>query len=146
MWLLVPRGVSSGLMTQWDQRWSNTCAHFSTCVSRIAALWPWFSAEEHEAEEVRVVPNLPPRDIFLSSFWLPSVKLDGGSSQGKDKGKRGCRRDVCWRVPDYSKEDQKDLMERWLPTPVFLPVEFHGQRSLWAIVQGVAENQTWLRD
>ena len=28
----------------------------------------------------------------------------------------------------------------WLPTPVFLPGEFHGQRSL--IVRGVAKNQT----
>ena len=26
----------------------------------------------------------------------------------------------------------------WLPTPVFLPGEFHGQRSLWATVHGVA--------
>ena len=26
----------------------------------------------------------------------------------------------------------------WLPTPVFLPGEFHGQRSLMAAVQGVA--------
>ena len=31
----------------------------------------------------------------------------------------------------------------WQPTPVFLPVEFHRQRSLvWGIVQGVTERRT----
>ena len=35
----------------------------------------------------------------------------------------------------------KDPLEReWLPSPVFLPGEFHGQRSL-ATVQGVTESQ-----
>ena len=28
----------------------------------------------------------------------------------------------------------------WLPTPVFLPGEFHGQRSLVATVHGVAKS------
>ena len=28
------------------------------------------------------------------------------------------------------------------PTPVFLPGESHGQRSLWATVHGVAESDT----
>ena len=36
-----------------------------------------------------------PETSFCPPSVLPSVKLDGGSSQGKDKGKRGCRRDVC---------------------------------------------------
>ena len=30
----------------------------------------------------------------------------------------------------------------WLPTPVFLPGEFHGQRSLTATIPGVAESNT----
>ena len=30
--------------------------------------------------------------------------------------------------------------EEWLPTPVFLPGEFHGQRGWWAIVHGVTGN------
>jgi len=30
----------------------------------------------------------------------------------------------------------------WLPTPVFLPGEFHGQRSLGAAVHGVGESDT----
>ena len=34
----------------------------------------------------------------------------------------------------------------WLPTPVFLPGEFHGQRSLWATVHRVAKSGTLLSD
>ena len=37
------------------------------------------------------------------------------------------------------------LKKEWLPTPVFLPREFHGQRSLMGyIVQGVTKSQTRL--
>jgi len=32
----------------------------------------------------------------------------------------------------------------WLPTPVFLPGEFHGQRSLAGYSSWVAKNQTQL--
>ena len=35
---------------------------------------------------------------------------------------------------------------KWQPTPVFLPEEFHGQRSLVGYtVHGVAKSQTWLK-
>ena len=41
----------------------------------------------------------------------------------------------------------KNLWRReWQPTPVFLPGEFHGQRSLAATVHGVAKSQTQLND
>jgi len=30
----------------------------------------------------------------------------------------------------------------WQPTPVFLPGEFHGERSLAGTVQGVAKSET----
>ena len=33
-----------------------------------------------------------------------------------------------------------------MPTPVFLPGEFHGQRTWWATVHGVSKNQTQLSD
>ena len=33
---------------------------------------------------------------------------------------------------------------KWQSTPVFLPAAFHGQRSQWTIVHGVAKSQTWL--
>ena len=32
----------------------------------------------------------------------------------------------------------------WQPTPVFLPGESHGQKSLWATVHRVAQSWTWL--
>ena len=34
----------------------------------------------------------------------------------------------------------------WQPTPVFLPGEVHGQRSLTATVHGVAKSRTQLSD
>ena len=34
---------------------------------------------------------------------------------------------------------------KWLPTPIFLPGESHGQRGAWwATVHGVTKHQTWL--
>jgi len=36
--------------------------------------------------------------------------------------------------------------KEWLPSPVFLPGEFHGQKSLAGTVSGVAKSQTWLSD
>ena len=35
---------------------------------------------------------------------------------------------------------------QWHPTPVLLPGESHGRRSLWAIVHGVTKSQTQLSD
>ena len=32
----------------------------------------------------------------------------------------------------------------WKPSPVFLPEEFHGQRSLWATVHEATKSQTQL--
>ena len=34
---------------------------------------------------------------------------------------------------------------KWQPTPVFLPGESHGQRSLVGTVHGVTKNRTWLK-
>ena len=40
--------------------------------------------------------------------------------------------------------DQEDHWGRiWQPTPVFLPGESHGQRSLWATVRGVIQSWNW---
>ena len=35
---------------------------------------------------------------------------------------------------------------KWQPTPLFLPGEFHGQRSLVAKIHGVTKSRTWLSD
>ena len=34
----------------------------------------------------------------------------------------------------------------WQPTPIFLPGESHGQRSLVGTIHGVTKNRTWLSD
>ena len=39
-----------------------------------------------------------------------------------------------WKIP---------WNRKWQPTPVFLPGEFHGQRSPRATVHGVTKSQTW---
>ena len=37
---------------------------------------------------------------------------------------------------------QEDPLQKWQPTPVFLPEEFHGQRSLVATAYGLTELDT----
>ena len=52
-----------------------------------------------------------------------------------------CRRprfDPCVRKISWRRE--------WQPTLVFLPREFHGQRTLVGYIHGVAKSQTWLSD
>ena len=48
------------------------------------------------------------------------------------------------QVPSLGREDP--LEREWLPIPVFLPGESHGQRSLVGTVHGVAKSQTQLSD
>ena len=52
-----------------------------------------------------------------------------------------CRRHSFFHL-QVGKIPQK---KKWQPTPVFLPGKSHGQRSLWAIVHGVAKesDMTW---
>ena len=54
------------------------------------------------------------------------------------------RNDRSMTVKSLAWED--DLRREWLPTPVLLPGEFHGQRSLEGTVHGVAKSWTWLGD
>ena len=42
---------------------------------------------------------------------------------------------LCWK-----------WRKKWQPTPLFLPGEFHGQRSLVAEDHGVTKSRTWLSD
>ena len=55
---------------------------------------------------------------------------------------------VClqWGRPGFDPWVRKILWRRaWQPTPVFLPEESHGQRSLWATVHGVTKSRTRLK-
>ena len=68
-------------------------------------------------------------------LWLPRW-LSGKESAGQ--GRRSRRRGPHpWvgKIP---------WSRKWQPTLVFLPGKSHGQRSLWAIVRGVAKSQTQL--
>ena len=53
---------------------------------------------------------------------------------------------VMWAIQVRSLGREDSLEKGWQPTPVFLPVKFHGQRSLVATVHGVTELDTteWL--
>ena len=65
--------------------------------------------------------------------------MDPGGSVGKES---------AYNVGDgASIPGRKDPLEKGMqPTPVFLPGESHGQRSLVATVRGVTKSQTWLSD
>ena len=79
----------------------------------------------------------------FTHFTIDSLGLLSGSmvknspAQVEDAGDRFYPwvRKIPWR-------------RRWQPTPVFLPIKSHGQRSLegysWAIVHGIAKSQTLL--
>ena len=49
-----------------------------------------------------------------------------------------------WFNPWFDPQEVKNIpwRQEWLPTPLFLPGEFHGQRKL--TVHGVAKSQTLL--
>ena len=46
---------------------------------------------------------------------------------------------VMWQIQAQSLERTIPWRREWLPTPVFLPGEFHGQRSLACYSPGVTE-------
>ena len=46
--------------------------------------------------------------------------------------------------PLQCRRPEFDPWVEWLPTPVFWPGEFHGQRSLDPRIHGVAKSQTWM--
>ena len=75
---------------------------------------------------------------FLSVWFIPVWGFPGGAS-GKESTFQ-CRR---LRRPGFDPWVKEDPWRRkWQPTPVFLPGKFHGQRSWWATVHGVAESDT----
>ena len=79
-------------------------------------------------------------------FWIgPSVYLwpwgFPGISEDKDSA---CNAGDPASVPGLGRLPWRG---EWLPTPAFLPGEFHGQRSLMgSTVHRVTKSQTWLSD
>ena len=62
-----------------------------------------------------------------------------GSASGKESTCQCRRLRRCELDPWVRKIPWR---RKWQPTPVFLPGESHGQRSLWAAVHGVTESDT----
>ena len=46
---------------------------------------------------------------------------------------------------DHSQVRKIPSRRKWLPTPVFKPGEFHGQRSLVGTLHGITKSQTQLK-
>ena len=93
------------------------------------------SREPFKATELCSADRFPPfcgYCIFLDGLplWLSGKEL-------------ACRCDRHGFHPWFGKFPWR---RKWQPTPVLLPSEFHGQRSLWATVHGVAKNQTRFSD
>ena len=65
---------------------------------------------------------------------------------GPSQGAQGWR--ICLPMQEMQvwSLGREDPLEKWQPTPVFLPGKSHGQRSLWAVVHGVTTSQTWLSE
>ena len=87
--------------------------------------------------------------LVLEKAEEPEIKLP--TSAGSSKKVREFQKNIYFCFIDYAKDfdsvDHNKLWKmEWQPTPVFLPEEFHGQRSLTGRVHGVAKSQTQLRD
>ena len=63
-----------------------------------------------------------------------SSGFPGGSDSKESACNAGDSGSICVERIPWRRE--------WKPTPVFLPGEFHDQRSLQPIVHGVTKNQT----
>ena len=78
----------------------------------------------------------------MGPFLAYLMGVPGGAGGKESAGQcRRCKRQgfdpwvgkILWR-------------RKWQPAPVFLPGKSHEERSLWAVVHGVAKCQTQLRD
>ena len=65
-----------------------------------------------------------------------------GGTSGKEPAWQ-CRRHKRWGFDPWV--GKIPWRRAWQPTPVFLPGESHGQRSLWATDHRVSKSQTWLK-
>ena len=83
----------------------------------------------------------------LGSFFLPASFIPRiiHTKECKHTQRTACT--VWLPLPGFRPWVRKIPWRReWLPTPVFLPGEFHGQRSQQATVDGITKSQTQLSD
>ena len=124
-WVAMPSSRGSSQNRDWTQ------------VSRTAGgcftVWA-----RREAQEYWSGLPCPPPELHARTHVC---MLPGGTS-GKEPAWQ-CRRQR--RCGFDSWVGKIPWRRAWQPTPVFLPGEPHGHRSLEATVQRVAKSQTWLR-
>ena len=82
---------------------------------------------------------LPPVLVPSIASTLPALGFPGGSA-GKESA---CNAGDLGLIPELGRSPGE---EKWQSTPIFLPGESHGQRSLAGYSPGVLKSWTWLSD
>ena len=80
------------------------------------------------------------RQTDCAFLYSPSLACFPDSSAGKESA---CNARDLGSIPGSARSPPR---REWQPAPVFLPGEFHGQRSLAGTVHWVTESWTRLRD
>ena len=95
-------------------------------------------------EELRVVPKVHSQEVaelrLKPTFLSQHLTCFPDSSAGKESA---CNARDLGSIPGSARSPPR---REWQPAPVFLPGEFHGQRSLAGTVHWVTESWTRLRD
>ena len=73
------------------------------------------------------------RVLFLNQYSFPS---------GSDGKEPACNAGDPGSIPGSGRSPGKG--NGWLPTPSFLPGEFHGRGTGWATVHGVSKRHNWV--
>ena len=109
------------LLSPWFSRLQHACppAGHIPCSNQAGPYWvgllkPDVTAPMFSTCFLSVVKLYPPRPSLVQG---PLVTQDGIRLQCRRPGFNPWARKIPWR-------------RKWQPTPVFLPAEFHGQRSL----------------
>ena len=91
--------------------------------------------------------------FFLFSITEKKINILGGVYivKGFPGGRHSAKESACqWRRRKRHRFDplvgKISWSRKWQPTSVFLPEEFHGQRSLVGYSPGVTKSWTWLSD
>ena len=79
--------------------------------------------------------------VFSCGMW--DLQLWHVNSWGFSGGSDGRESDCSAGDLDSIPGSDRSWRRKWLPTPVFLPGEFHGQRSLVGYSHGVTKRHDW---
>ena len=131
LWMGLPRLLNTEISTflmSWTHLNAFSAIHSSFAQSRMIQVQKGPSVERvRRCHGLNVCPPPSPTRISLVAQMVKNM-LAMWETQVQ-----ALVRKIPWR-------------REWLPSPVFFPGEFHGQRSLVAIVHGVVKSWTWLRN